>query len=288
MGSDRGGSAPAYPGRVALTWDPQQYLQFADHRGRPFLDLVARIGAESPRRVVDLGCGAGNLTALLTRRWPSARIEGIDSSPDMIASADRLAAEDRPTADNDPADPGPELSFATGDIADWTPDADVDVVISNAALQWVPNHRELIRGWCQQLSRGAWLALQVPGNFGAPSHALMRDLAAEPQWRERLAGVLRHHDVVDDPIDYARLLQTQGWSTDAWETSYLHRLTGPDPVLEWVRGTGLRPVLQALPPEPAAEFETEYAARLRAAYPAEPDGSTFFPFRRIFVVGHRP
>lgn len=259
---------------MSLVWDPAQYQRFGGHRGRPFLDLVGRIGADDPRRAVDLGCGPGNLTALLAQRWPQARIEGVDSSPEMIA-----------TAVADPETAG--VDFRVGDIVTWTPDADVDVVVSNAALQWVPSHRELISRWCNTLRPGSWLAFQVPGNFGAPSHALMRELAAEPRWAGELAGVLRHDGVVDDPAGYTRLLQAQGWAADAWETTYLHRLTGPDPVLEWVRGTGLRPVLQALDPDAAAAFEAEYAARLRAAYPAEPDGSTLFGFRRVFVVGNR-
>lgn len=259
----------------AVSWNPRQYQIFGDDRARPFFDLIARIEAEKPRQVVDLGCGPGNLTALLAARWPQARIAGLDSSPEMIAAAPRTSG----------------VTFTVGDLVDWAPAAETDVVISNAALQWVPSHREVLARWCTELRAGSWLAFQVPGNFGSPSHTLMRDLAAERRWADKLAGVLRHAGAVDDPIDYARLLGGYGWSVDAWETTYLHRLTGPDPVLQWVRGTGLRPVLQALGDIERTEFETEYAARLRSAYPAEPAGvheqMTYFPFRRIFVVGRR-
>ena len=251
-----------------MHWDPKQYVRYADERGRPFVDLIARIDADAPAQVVDLGCGPGNLTALLATRWPDARIEGIDSSPEMIARAREV----------------PGMSFSVQDIATWTPTG--DVVLSNAALQWVPDHPALIRGWCAALPPGSWLAWQVPGNFGAPSHALMASLATSDRWRSQLAGVLRH-DAVLTPAEYAALLADEGWSADVWETTYLHLLPGEDPVLDWVRGTGLRPILQALSPGEAAEFTEVYAELLRSAYPQGPAG-TPFPFRRIFAVGHKP
>jgi len=255
-----------------MRWDPRQYSRYADERGRPFLDLVGRIGADAPSRVVDVGCGPGTLTALLAARWPSASITGLDSSAEMIASAAPLAS--------------PRLRFEVGAAESFSA-AGVDVLVSNATLQWVPTHRDLLRRWAAELPSGGWLAFQVPGNFAAPSHALMRSLASSPRWADRLGGVLRHDDAVDGPEQYARLLLDAGLSVDAWETTYLHRLTGADPVLEWVRGTGLRPVLQALAPDDAAEFESEYAAGLREAYPATAHG-TFLPFRRVFAVASKP
>ena len=150
---------------AAMTWDPGKYVQFGDYRDRPFFDLTARIAADSPRQVVDLGCGPGNLTATLAGRWPQARVLGLDSSPDMLARAAPLATET------------PGLSFAAADIRDWMPGPACDVVVSNAALQWVPGHLELLPDWLDALPAGAWFALQVPGNFGAPSHVLMRGLA---------------------------------------------------------------------------------------------------------------
>jgi trans-aconitate 2-methyltransferase len=255
-----------------MRWDPTQYARYADERGRPFLDLIDRVAASAPHRVIDLGCGAGTLTALLAARWPDARIDGLDSSAEMIDAASALA--------------GPRLGFRVGDIAEWQPGADADVIVSNAALQWVPDHQRLVRRWADALPPGGWLAFQVPGNFGSPSHTLMRDLAESPRWAGRLGGVLRHQDAVASPEDYAALLLDAGLQTDVWETTYLHVLTGPDPVLEWVRGTGLRPILAALSEVEGAEFEAEYRAALRAAYPTTERG-TLFGFRRIFAVGHR-
>lgn len=252
------------------TWDPAQYARFSSPRSRPFHDLLAHVGATAPRSVVDIGCGPGNLTVELARRWPQARVRGVDSSAEMIAAA--------------PTDAGVEFSVATAEEFDAT---GVDVVVSNAVLQWVPSHRDLLRRWAAQLSPGAWLAFQVPANFDAPSHALMRDLASSPPWRHRLAGVLRGTESVAEPAEYLDLLAGAGLLADVWQTEYLHVLNGEDPVLEWVRGTGLRPVLQALDLASAAEFEREYAALLREAYPAH-DYGTPFPFRRTFAVSTLP
>jgi trans-aconitate 2-methyltransferase len=255
-----------------VRWDPRQYGRYADERGRPFVDLVARVGAAAPRRVVDLGCGPGTLTAMLATRWPDALVEGVDASEEMIASAGSLA--------------GDRLSFRVGDVSSWQVPADADVVISNATLHWVPEHAALVSAWAAALPADGWLAFQVPGNFDAPSHTLMRSLASSPRWAALLPDDVLRHDVVATPAAYARLLQDAGLVADVWETTYLHVLTGPDPVLDWQRGTGLRPVLAALSEPDAAEFSASFAAALREAYPATPQG-TLFPFRRIFAVGHR-
>ncbi|MGH3494230.1 MAG: trans-aconitate 2-methyltransferase [Sciscionella sp.] len=266
---------------VAVQWDPAQYTRYADERGRPFVDLVARIGAGAPRRVVDLGCGPGTMTALLASRWPSALVDGLDSSPEMISQT---------TAVNG-------VSFRVGDVRSWAMPPDCDVLVSNATLQWVPDHLDLLRSWAATLPSGGWLAFQVPGNFDAPSHTLMRSLATSSRWAPLVGDVLRHADAVSTPSSYASLLLSAGLDVDVWETAYLHLLPGTDPVLDWVRGTGLRPVLAALSGqtvdvggalEPAdSAFEADYAAALREAYPATPHG-TLFPFRRIFAVAHRP
>ncbi|POH57230.1 trans-aconitate 2-methyltransferase [Arthrobacter glacialis] len=274
-------------GDQTFLWEPVKYVEFGDFRDRPFFDLTARISAAAPARVVDLGCGPGNLTATLAQRWPSACVAGIDSSVDMIAVA--LKQVEMFDADTQPGvqpHPGARLSFAVGDIAGWAPTSETDVIVSNAALQWVPGHQELMAGWLAALRPGGWLGVQVPGNFGAPSHTIMRELAASTRWRDQLDGVLRHGDAVGEPAEYQELFLRGGARVDVWETTYSQLLQGENPVLEWVRGTGLRPVLAALGPVDRVEFEQQYAALLRQAYPATEFG-TNFEFRRIFMVGEK-
>ncbi|PXY27662.1 trans-aconitate 2-methyltransferase [Prauserella muralis] len=249
-------------------WDPAKYLDYGDLRARPFHDLVGRIGAESPERVVDLGCGPGNLTLTLRKRWPNATVEALDSSPDMVAAAREAGVDAR-----------------VADVRDWEPGPDTDVVVSNAVLQWVPGHAGLLRRWAERLRPGAWLAVQVPGNFDAPSHVLTRTLAESPEWAPRLADVvLREDDAVHAPLEYATLLADAGCAVDVWETTYLQRLTGENAVLEWITGTALRPVKAALDEQAWQRFRTQLAPLLDEAYPPRDDGTTWFPFRRVFAV----
>lgn len=251
---------------MAHTWDPARYLAYADERGRPFVDLLARVPAQRPRRVVDLGCGPGTLTAFLAERWPDAEVLGLDSSPEMVDAA-RAAA--------------PGISFEVGDLRDWAPAEPVDVLVSNATLQWVPGHLELLPRLVSAVAPGGWLAFQVPGNFGEPSHTIRDELAAEPPYAKhtRDVAVPSSHG----PADYLDALSDLGCTVDAWETTYLHVLTGEDPVFTWVAGTGARPTLQALPDELRPGFEEEFKRRLAVAYPARSYG-VVLPFRRIFVV----
>lgn len=253
-------------------WDPAKYLDFADLRGRPFFDLTARIGATAPRRVVDLGCGPGNLTAALAQRWPQAVLEASDNSPEMVAAARRLG-----------------IAAELTDVRDWTPKPDTDVVVSNAVLQWVPEHRELLERWVRELPPDAWIAIQVPGNFDAPSHVLTRELAGSAGWADKLGAVgLREDDAVDTPTQYAERLARLGCQVDAWETTYAQRLSGENAVLEWITGTALRPVKAALDAQDWQRFRAELAAKLDLAYPPRDDGTTWFEFRRIFVVARTP
>lgn len=251
------------------TWDPERYLTYADERGRPFVELLARVGADDPRRVVDLGCGPGNLTALLARRWPGASVTGLDSSPEMIEAARRDE---------------PQVDFEVVDLRDWVGDAavaPVDVLVSNATLQWVPGHLDLLPALVARVRPGGWLAFQVPGNFGEPSHTLRSELAAESPYAEHVGGIAS--PASHDPATYLDALTALGCEVDVWEATYLHVLTGPDPVFTWVSATGARPTLEALPGELRPAFEDEFRRRLRAAYP-ERDGRVVLPFRRIFAV----
>ncbi|CAM5663906.1 Trans-aconitate 2-methyltransferase OS=Streptomyces alboniger OX=132473 GN=tam PE=3 SV=1 [Streptomyces alboniger] len=269
---------------TAATWDPAQYLRHSDHRARPFVDLLHRVpglpGAARPPRIADLGCGPGTTTPLLAARWPDAHITGYDNSPQMLAEAERTAG---------PTPGGGRIDFAHADAGRWTPaPGTYDLILSNATLQWVPGHPESFPAWIDALTPGGTFAFQVPGNFDAPSHVLMRELSESPRWRDRLGGRLRHADAVLTPGAYLRRLTGLGCEVDAWETTYQHLLTGDDSVLDWVKGTGLRPVLTALADDEEATgaFLAEYRELLRAAYPATAHG-TVFPFRRIFAVARK-
>ena len=256
-------------------WDPAQYGVFADERARPFAELLGRVRAEDPAYVVDLGCGDGALTATLLDRWPGASVQGVDSSPAMLASAMPRVVPGR-------------LSFARGSIERWHAERPVDVLVSNAALHWVPDHRGLVVRLVAALAPGGWFGFQVPGNFDSPHHVELAALCESPRWRARLGAVGRRNPPVLAPAAYLDLLAAAGCAADVWETTYLHVLPGDNPVLEWVRGSALRPVLAALAGDSDAEadFLAEYGERLRAAHPPAPYG-TVLPFRRIFAVARR-
>ena len=256
-------------------WDPPQYLRFGDERSRPFVDLVARVPTADARSVVDLGCGPGNLTATLARRWPGASITGVDSSRQMIDVAQRDHEDGA-------------LRFVLAEVDQWLPPGPVDVVVSNATLHWLPGHASLLRRFAGWVAPGGSLAMQVPGNFRAASHRAIADACASPRWADRLGHLAVTDDDVPvlEPAEYAEVLADAGLAVDVWETTYLHLLAGPDPVLEWVKGSAMRPVLARLGEADSGEFCADVAARLRAAYPPGRHG-TAFPFRRIFAVGHR-
>ncbi|HEY9524300.1 MAG TPA: trans-aconitate 2-methyltransferase [Thermopolyspora sp.] len=256
------------------TWNPAVYARYAGERSRPFFDLTARIHATDPHYVVDLGCGSGELTAELARRWPSATVHGIDSSPAMIGRSQGMS---RVRGDA-------SLVFEIADVRAWHPAAPVDVIVSNAVLHWLPEHRDLLPRWIDALNPGGWLAVQMPGNFDAPSHALIRELC-RTTWRDEL-GDLAPGTPVGPPEEYVELLAGLGCRVDAWETTYVHMLQGQDAVFAWVSGTTLRPMLDRLPAGRHPEFVADCRRLLGAAYPAKPYG-TPFAFRRVFAVAQR-
>ena len=258
--------------RPSPVWSPQQYGTYADERARPFADLLARVRAENVDTVVDLGCGPGALTATLRERWPRATIRGVDSSPQMLEAAQQYA-DDR-------------LTFELGDVREWTAEpGSIDVIVTNATLQWIPEQLDLLPGFVTTLKPGGWLAIQIPGNGDAPSHAILRELAGTAPYAEFAKDASLRPDV-PGAAEYVDALSAEGCVVDAWETTYFHLLHGDNAVLEWVKGTGARPVLQSLPDDLRQRFEAEYGARLAEAYPQR-DYGTLLPFRRIFAVAQR-
>lgn len=251
-------------------WDPALYLAYESERARPFFDLLARVPT-TPRTVVDLGCGPGHLSAVLRARWPEASIVGVDSSPEMIAKA---------RAD----DTDPRTSYVLADIADWATDEPVDLVVSNAAFQWVPEQREVVPRLRRYVAGGGVLAFQVPDNFAEPSHVLLREVAGREPYAAYTQGLATSRGT--SPDTYLDLLTDDGWQLDAWGTTYYHVLEGDDPVLRWISGTGARPTLEALPAELRERFVAEYGEALREAYPRR-DYGTVLPFPRTFVVARR-
>ena len=252
-------------------WDPAQYLRFAGHRLRPALDLLNRIVLAQPETVTDLGCGAGNVTGWLAQRWPAADVTGIDGSAAMLEKA---------------AEALPDVRWQQADIAAWAPDRPQHLVYSNAALHWLPDHETLFPKLVNGLAPGGVLAVQMPRNFGEPSHTAMADAARDGPWIETLEPTLKPAPV-HEPAFYRGLLAPLAADVDLWETTYFQVLEGENPVAEWTKGTWLKPMLDALDGDWREGFEGAYRARVAAAYPPGPDGRTLFPFKRLFIVARR-
>jgi trans-aconitate 2-methyltransferase len=256
-----------------MAWDPAVYLEFADERLRPGFDLLARVGELPPGPIVELGCGTGVHTRALASRWPDRAVSGVDSSAEMLAQA--------------AASPSP-VTWIRADIREWGAAEKAALIFSNATLQWLDDHAALFPHLMRQLVPGGVLAVQMPRNFDAPSHILMRETAAEEPWAARLAPLLRHDPVAPPEIYYDRLIGLASGGIDLWETEYLHILAGAEtaesPVLAWVRGTALRPLMAPLAAAEQTEFAARYDAKLRRAYPRRANGKTLFPFRRLFLV----
>lgn len=252
------------------TWDADLYLRYADERTQPSIDLVARIAVAQPRRIVDLGCGPGNSTRILRSRWPEADVLGLDSSAEMIAAATRAF---------------PRGQWVQADVRTWTDAVPFDVVFSNAAFQWVPDHATLFPRLFRLVAPGGALAVQMPTHFHSPLHRLILQIAEQPRWRERLAGA-RGALKVEKAEFYYDLLQPLAARIELWETEYHHVLDGPEAIVGWIRGTGLRPFLAALDEADGRRFEEELLAGVVQAYPRRVGGRVLFGFRRLFVVAY--
>ena len=249
-------------------WNPAQYLRYGDERLRPALDLMARIHVDSPDIVYDLGCGTGTISGMLQERWPDAKVTGVDSSASMLERTRDVAT-------------GVYWQYA--DLNDWQPESPADVVYSNAALHWLDSHGQLFPRLMDAVKPGGVLAIQMPENFSAPSHTSIGETVREGRWRERLAPFQREQPVAE-PAFYYDLLSRLSTSIDMWETTYMHILEGENPVVEWTKGTMLRPLLDRLSEEEGSEFLKSYTKKVAEAYPCRADGKTVLPFKRLFFV----
>lgn len=251
-------------------WDADQYGKFSEQRMGPGLDLLARIPTADPQIVVDLGCGAGSLTQVLRQRWPDAALVGVDASPEMLKTARATLSV---------------VTWQETDIEDWQPDTPVDVIYSNAALHWVGDHARLFPRLLRYIDKGGCLAVQMPDNWDQPSHTILSQMLESPEWPEAARAAFLRHPVAT-VSDYRRWLH-EATDLEMWRTTYFQTLTGRDPVLEWVRGSVLAPVMAAMNDHEKAAFEAALTEAYAAAYPPADDRTTLFPFSRLFIVAMR-
>jgi len=254
-----------------MPWDPSQYLKFSGHRLRPAVDLLNRVNIDSPSIVYDLGAGAGNVTELLATRWPNARVIGVDNSEEMLQQAAKRAAN---------------IEWEVGDIGSWAPKEPAELIFTNAALHWIGDHADLFIRLMSSIAIGGVFAVQMPRNFGALSHTSISEAALNGPWRSKLKPLL-HPTPVEPPSFYIDLLSPLASSLDVWETEYQQVLKGENPIKEWTKGTWLKPLLDALEEPERLEFENSYAEIVSESYPKESDGTTIFPFKRIFITAQR-
>ncbi len=255
-----------------MTWSPQQYLKFEAERNRPVFDLLNALPPATVRQAVDIGCGPGNSTELLAARFPEATVQGFDSSPEMVAQARARL---------------PRLQFEVADVSRWDARGPFDVMLSNAVLQWVPDHEHLLPRLVAKLAPGGSLAIQMPDNLEEPVHRLMREVAADPRWAAKRGQGTDRRDRIRAVDWYYRLLRGTGARADIWRTTYFHALDGIDALVEWFKGTGLRPFLQPLDAAEQAAYLDRYRAALAGAYAAQPDGTVLLAFPRLFLIATR-
>jgi trans-aconitate 2-methyltransferase len=253
-------------------WSPSQYLKFEDERSRPARDLLAAVPLGEVRRAVDIGCGPGNSTELILARYPDATVTGLDSSPEMLAAARKRL---------------PAVAFREADVASWTPEEPADLLFANAVFQWVPDHLGVMERLFAGLPPGGVLAVQMPDNLGEPSHRAMRSVAADGPWREKLAGAIALRGRLPEPAVYYERLKPLAARVDVWHTIYNFALDGADAILEWVKGTGLRPFIDPLSAPEREAYLAAYKAEIVQSYPALSDGKVLFRFPRLFIVAVR-
>lgn len=252
-------------------WNPDQYLKFADERTRPCRDLARAVQLLNPQNIIDLGCGPGNSTEVLLKYWPQATIVGLDNSAEMI----KMAREKYP-----------QLEWQQADIANWHAAERYDLVFSNAALQWLPDHARLLPHLLQQVKPGGALAIQMPNNLHHPGHQAMRELSTSLPWQSYFSNPVRQWHV-HEPAFYYDVLSPHASRLDLWLSKYFQVLPDPEAIVEWYKGTGLRPFLEQIPPDQQSHFLGDYLQLITKAYPRQADGKILFPFLRLFVVAYR-
>lgn len=253
-------------------WDPALYSRYEDERTRPAAELLARVPLATPGLVYDLGCGPGNSTQLLARRFPDARIVGVDNAAGMLASARARL---------------PELRFEQADIRAWQPEATPELIFTNAALQWVPDHATLIPHLFALLAPGGVLAIQMPDNLDEPVHRLIRELAAMPPWRDAIGAAPHARAPLLPASRYYDLLAPHATQVDLWHTTYQHPLASAAAIVEWMRATGLRPFVEPLSAELRASYLAKFERRLANTYPPQCNGMRLLAYPRLFIVATR-
>ena len=253
-------------------WDPKLYLEFSDQRARPASDLIAQIRLENPTRLIDLGCGTGNSTEQLHSRWPNAEVTGLDSSAAMLARARQNHADWR---------------WIESSVENWQPETSCDLIFSNAALHWVPNHRELFPRLLNSVAPGGALAVQMPYNFESPAHVTMKKVAADPCWSGKLDGASERAHV--EPMSfYYDALRRIASAMNIWETVYLQIVDGPRAVFDWVRSTAMRGYLDRLSDDAQQNvFQQMCLREFQKSYIADDQGKVLFPYRRMFIIAYR-